>query len=171
MASESASTRYNNLMKDMPRTEAGSQPLELFRQLGTREESLSAWGERDEVKYVQEMHPEMDFKQTVMEPTVRFTFDLQEQVDDENQKKIQDLLSQLMSTSDDVPEGVRQLKEARRCLAGYPSVQGQFDNIFLQDDPEVIVAKLQGMSKLRSEINSEMQKERRDSRQVEKEWH
>ncbi|KAI6781316.1 uncharacterized protein J7T54_004089 [Emericellopsis cladophorae] len=142
-------------MKDMPRTEAGSQPLEVFRQLGTREESLSAWEERDEVKYVQEMHPKVDFKKTVMEPIGRFTFDLQEQVDDENQRRIHDLLSQVMSTSNDVPEGV----------------QGQFDNIFLQNDPEVLVAKLQGMSKLRGEINSEMQKERRDSRQVEKEWH
>ena len=47
---------------------------------GTKEEQLAAWEARPEMQQIMEKHPEVDFKNSVMEPTLNFGFAAQVRV-------------------------------------------------------------------------------------------
>merc|ERR1712000_469542 len=117
--------------------------------IGTREENISDWAKRDEVAAIKKQHPDVDFKGVVIEPTVNFVFDLQEHVDEDNQKRYSKLMVDLMDPDTSVEEGKKILLEARGCLKDYPKILDQFDGIFMQGDLTTTVERLRSVTEMK----------------------
>ncbi|CAI0643390.1 hypothetical protein CGCF415_v002366 [Colletotrichum fructicola] len=84
---------------------------------------------------IQKQFPSVDFKGAVIEPTVNLTFDIQQHVDDANQRRYNTLMAEMLKNTADPAFAERLLWEARSCLRNYPEVLGQFDSIFISKRP------------------------------------
>ncbi|KAK1992530.1 hypothetical protein LX36DRAFT_662312 [Colletotrichum falcatum] len=80
---------------------------------------------------VQGLYPHVDFKEDVIEPAINLTFDIQEHVDEANQRRYNTLIDEMLERTAEPDLAERLLWEARECLSGYPSVLAQFDAIFI----------------------------------------
>ncbi|WQF79239.1 hypothetical protein CDEST_04253 [Colletotrichum destructivum] len=80
---------------------------------------------------VQGLYPQVDFKEEVIEPTINLTFDIQEHVDEANQRRYNTLIAEMLERTSEPDLAERLLWEARECLANYPDILAQFDAIFI----------------------------------------
>ncbi|KZL68826.1 hypothetical protein CT0861_07081 [Colletotrichum tofieldiae] len=80
---------------------------------------------------VQCLYPHIDFKGEVIEPTINLTFDIQEHVDEANQRRYNTLIAEMLERTAEPDLAERLLWEARECLADYPNIVAQFDAIFI----------------------------------------
>ncbi|OHW98260.1 hypothetical protein CSPAE12_03042, partial [Colletotrichum incanum] len=80
---------------------------------------------------VQSLYPHVDFKEEVIEPTINLTFDIQEHVDEANQRRYNTLIAEMLERTAEPDLAERLLWEARECLTDYPNVLAQFDAIFI----------------------------------------
>ncbi|KAK2053082.1 hypothetical protein LY76DRAFT_629719 [Colletotrichum caudatum] len=80
---------------------------------------------------IQSLYPHVDFKEEVIEPTINLAFDIQEHVDEANQRRYNTLIDEMLERTAEPDLAERLLWEARECLTGYPSILTQFDAIFI----------------------------------------
>ncbi|KAK1574645.1 uncharacterized protein LY79DRAFT_565740 [Colletotrichum navitas] len=80
---------------------------------------------------IQRLYPHVDFKEDVIEPTINLAFDIQEHVDEANQRRYNTLIDEMLERTAEPDLAERLLWEARECLTGYPSILTQFDAIFI----------------------------------------
>ncbi|KAK2031091.1 hypothetical protein LX32DRAFT_637587 [Colletotrichum zoysiae] len=80
---------------------------------------------------IQSLYPHVDFKEEVIEPTINLAFDIQEHVDEANQRRYNTLIDEMLGRTAEPDLAERLLWEARECLVGYPSILTQFDAIFI----------------------------------------
>ncbi|WYZ46607.1 hypothetical protein EsH8_IX_000832 [Colletotrichum jinshuiense] len=99
----------------------------------TRELSISDSIKRSEE--FQELFPDVDFTGGVIKPTINLNFDLQERVDEGNQKKHNALMAGMLEHITDTTEAEKYFWETRGCLANYPEVLAQFEAIYLKNRP------------------------------------
>ncbi|OLN97734.1 hypothetical protein CCHL11_07938 [Colletotrichum chlorophyti] len=95
----------------------------------TREEVISEIMKKNEG--VQSSYPQVDFKGAVLEPTINLTFDIQEHVDEANQRRYNTLMSEMLEHTGEPAVAERLFWEARECLTGYPPVLAQFEAVFI----------------------------------------
>ncbi|KAK1975817.1 hypothetical protein LZ30DRAFT_736385 [Colletotrichum cereale] len=80
---------------------------------------------------IQTLYPHIDFREEVIEPTINLTFDIQEHVDEANQRRYNALIDEMLERTAEPDLAERLLWEARECLTGYPDILTQFDAILI----------------------------------------
>ncbi|KAK1637831.1 hypothetical protein BDP81DRAFT_480710 [Colletotrichum phormii] len=95
----------------------------------SREEMIAESVKKNED--VQNLYPQVDFKGAVLEPTIHLTYDIQEHVDESDQRRYNTLIAEMLERTSEPDLAERLLWEARECLTGYPQILAQFDAIFL----------------------------------------
>ncbi|KAM5378667.1 hypothetical protein ACJZ2D_004466 [Fusarium nematophilum] len=105
----------------------------------TREQSIAEFIES--TKHIQQEHPDVDFKTAVIEPTMNLTYDIRENLDDDKRKKHEDLITLMLQTTADPVKAEGYLWQARECLAMYPKILKQFDDIYINKRPVGVMIK------------------------------
>ncbi|KAI6767724.1 hypothetical protein HG530_005733 [Fusarium avenaceum] len=99
----------------------------------TREESIAEFDQR--TKDLQKEHPDVDFKSTVIEPTMNLMFDIKENLTEDERNKHERLITLMLQNTAEPPKAEKYLWEARSCLKPYPDVLKLFDNIYINHRP------------------------------------
>jgi hypothetical protein len=123
--------------------------------MDTREQNIVDWAKRSEVDTIHTQYPDVDFKSSVMEPTVNFSFDILVYSHSQpapcacvssasmlinragtsgrsQPEEVQRLYGKVMEATEDPTEMEKILWDARACLQGYPDVPERFDVIFVK---------------------------------------
>ncbi|KXH64747.1 hypothetical protein CNYM01_02061 [Colletotrichum nymphaeae SA-01] len=125
----------------------------------SREEMIAESVEKNED--VQNLYPQVDFKGAVLEPTIHLTYDIQEHVDEPNQRRYNTLIAEMLERTAEPDLAERLLWEARECLTGYQDILAQFDAIFLgQRSASSVIRELHECMMMKKTV------ERRMSQQV-----
>ncbi|KAK1537697.1 hypothetical protein CPAR01_07810, partial [Colletotrichum paranaense] len=125
----------------------------------SREEMIAESVKKNED--VQNLYPQVDFKGAVLEPTIHLTYDIQEHVDETNQRRYNTLIAEMLERTSEPDLAERLLWEARECLTGYPEILAQFDAIFLgQRSASSVIRELHECMMMKKTV------ERRMSQQV-----
>ncbi|OBS20079.1 hypothetical protein FPOA_11800 [Fusarium poae] len=107
----------------------------------TREQSIAEFEAR--TRKIQQEHPDVDFKSTVIEPTMNLMFDIKENLKDDDKKKHEELVSLMLQNTSDPEKAEKYLWEARNYLKPHPAVLKQFDDIYINKRPvSVMISQL-----------------------------
>ncbi|KAF4945095.1 hypothetical protein FSARC_14517 [Fusarium sarcochroum] len=109
-------------------TQTNQEPLQK-----TREQSISEFIER--TKDIQKQNPDLDFKSTVIEPTMNLMYDIRENLNDKERKNHEALITLMLQNSGDPAKGEKYLWEAREYLKPYPDILKLFDDIYINKRP------------------------------------
>ncbi|KAK1461970.1 hypothetical protein CCUS01_01560, partial [Colletotrichum cuscutae] len=140
-----------------PTMESISSQMDLDRK--SREEMIAESVKKNED--VQNLYPQVDFKGAVLEPTIHLTYDIQEHVDEPNQRRYNTLIAEMLERTSEPDLAERLLWEARECLNNYPDILAQFDAIFLgQRSASSVIRELHECMMMKKTV------ERRMSQQV-----
>ncbi|KAJ4251861.1 hypothetical protein NW762_011158 [Fusarium torreyae] len=99
----------------------------------TREQSISEFIER--TKDIQKQNPDVDFKSTVIEPTMNLMYDIKENLTDKERKNHEALITLMLQNTSDPTKAEKYLWEAREYLKPYPDILKLFDDIYINKRP------------------------------------
>ncbi|KAM0545595.1 hypothetical protein ACHAPJ_011295 [Fusarium lateritium] len=99
----------------------------------TREQSISEFIER--TKDIQKQNPDVDFKSTVIEPTMNLMYDIKENLTDKERKNHEALITLMLQNTSDPAKAEKYLWEAREYLKPYPDILKLFDDIYINKRP------------------------------------
>jgi hypothetical protein len=122
----------------------------------TREQSIAEFEAR--TKKIQQEHPDVDFKSTVIEPTMNLMFDIkvcastlqlikltqnQENLKEDDRKKHEELITLMLQNTSDPAKAEKYLWEARNYLKPHPNILKLFDDIYINKRPvSVMISQL-----------------------------
>ncbi|KAF5233610.1 hypothetical protein FAUST_8046 [Fusarium austroamericanum] len=107
----------------------------------TREQSIAEFDAR--TKKIQQDHPDVDFKSTVIEPTMNLMFDIKETLTEKDRTKHEELISLMLQNTSDPEKAEKYLWEARNYLKPHPEVLKLFDDIYINKRPvSVMISQL-----------------------------
>ncbi|KAF4901591.1 hypothetical protein CGCVW01_v013305 [Colletotrichum viniferum] len=126
---------------DVNSAKSADMPLGMAPMSDTRAYSIEDSLQRS--KEFRDLFPDVDFGGGVIEPTVNLTFDLKENVDDENRKRHEGLMAEMFEHVAEPAQAEHFFWKASECLEAYPEVLSQFDKIYLNDRPvSVMIGQL-----------------------------
>ncbi|EKJ72448.1 hypothetical protein FPSE_07329 [Fusarium pseudograminearum CS3096] len=107
----------------------------------TREQSIAEFDAR--TRKIQQDHPDVDFKSTVIEPTMNLMFDIKETLTEKDRTKHEELISLMLQNTSDPEKAEKYLWEARNYLKPHPEVLKLFDDIYINKRPvSVMISQL-----------------------------
>ncbi|QPC72145.1 hypothetical protein HYE68_002897 [Fusarium pseudograminearum] len=107
----------------------------------TREQSIAEFDAR--TRKIQQDHPDVDFKSTVIEPTMNLMFDIKETLTEKDRTKHEELISFMLQNTSDPEKAEKYLWEARNYLKPHPEVLKLFDDIYINKRPvSVMISQL-----------------------------